>query len=73
MTSTTTRLREDTARFVELTLAPRREYLSEKEQLRRRVEALETRHKVIADMVAGLPDGTAPAEIARLIRQLAGI
>ncbi len=58
--SVTTHLDEASARFVEKSLTPRREYLSEKEQLRRRVEALETRHRVIADTVAGLPTGQRP-------------
>lgn len=71
--STTTTLSADVARYVELTLAPRRARLTEQERLRRRVEALEARLRVVVDTVESLPDGTPPTEVARLIRQLAGI
>jgi hypothetical protein len=68
--STTTTLSADVARYVELTLAPRRARLTEQERLRRPLEA---RLRVVADTVESLPDGTPPTEVAKLIRQLAGI
>ncbi len=66
-------LAADTARFLELTLTPRTEYVSEQERLKRRNEALENRHRVMVQAARRLPDTTTSAEVADLLQRLAAI